>query len=222
VTDFLVTGTDTGVGKTVVSAGLLLALRRRGIRAVGFKPAETGLGAESDSEILAKASGVAEERARPLLRLEEPLAPAVAAERAGTVFDRDAAIARVGELRRAGYTLVIEGAGGILVPFSWDFTALDLAERTGLAAVIVARAGLGTLNHTLLTAYALAGRGVEVRGIVLNRVPEGPDLAEATNPASLRRLLPGVRVVTLPEEGAHGGFEVAERVSARLEPLLGP
>src|SRR5687768_8251993 len=85
VRDLLVTGTDTGVGKTMIAAALVTALRARGVRVIGFKPAETGISSEepSDSDVLAAASGEQNALAHPLLRLQEPLAPAVAAERAG-------------------------------------------------------------------------------------------------------------------------------------------
>jgi dethiobiotin synthetase len=222
LTDFLVTGTDTGIGKTVVAAGLLLALRRRDIRALGFKPTETGLveGEERDSAILARASWVLDERTRPLLGLVEPLAPAVAAERAKATWDPRMAIDRVRELRGEGYTLVVEGAGGLLVPWAFGFNALDLAAELGLVAIVVARAGLGTLNHTLLTARALEGRGVPMRGVVLNRMPNLPGLAETTNAVALRRLLPGVRIETLPEVDSPKPFEIAERVAPLLDSLL--
>ena len=113
--DVLVTGTDTGVGKTVIAASLVSALRARGVRALGFKPAETGINANdpSDSELLARASGERVALASPLLQLSEPLAPAVAAERAGTVLNPEDVESRIAQLRKAGYTLVIEGAGGV-------------------------------------------------------------------------------------------------------------
>src|SRR5688572_8253771 len=111
--DLLVTGTDTGVGKTVIAAALVLALRERQVRGLGWKPVETGVGPgiEGDSDVLAKASGITEPRARPLLRLVEPLAPAVAAERAGQALHVPDLEQRIQDLRRAGYTLVVEGAG---------------------------------------------------------------------------------------------------------------
>jgi dethiobiotin synthetase len=217
--DLLVTGTDTTVGKTLVAAALLLELRSRGIAAVGFKPVESGLdedeGAPADSELLARASGVDEPAARPLLRLGEPLAPAVAAERAGRELEPAAVHARVDALRVAGYRVVVEGAGGLMVPLAWGFTALDLAAEAGLSVVIVARAGLGTLNHVVLTAEALHAREVPIAGVVLNGRRDPPDLAERTNPAALARLLPGVRVVVTPRLEA-AGLEAA----VRLQPLL--
>jgi dethiobiotin synthetase len=202
--DLLVTGTDTGVGKTVVAAALVLALRERAALAVGFKPVETGIaaGGESDSEILAKASGRPEPRARPLLRLHEPLAPALAAERAGRVIQPSDIEERIRSLRGDGYQVVVEGAGGVLVPLAWGYTVLDLAERMGLEAVVVARAGLGTLNHSCLTVDALQARGVRVRAVVLNGVGERPTLAEETNPDALRRMRPGLRVLSLPTHDA--------------------
>jgi dethiobiotin synthetase len=198
--DLLVTGTDTGVGKTVIAAALVLALRERRTRALGFKPVETGVGPddEGDSDILAKASGVTEPRAQPLLRLPEPLAPAVAADRAGRSLRVPDLEQRIVDLRLAGYHLVVEGAGGLLTPLAWSYTALDLAQRLALEAVIVARPGLGTLNHVCLTAEALRTRGVRVRGVVLNGRTEPAPVADHTNPDALRRLLPDIHVLSVP------------------------
>jgi dethiobiotin synthetase len=224
VKDLLVTGTDTGVGKTLVAAALLFALRERGVRALGFKPAETGLSLQEDADswILARASGVAEEGARPLLRLEEALAPALAAERAGVSLDPEQVVETVQTLRGRGYTLVVEGAGGLLVPLAWGFTALDLAARAGLEAVVVARAGLGTLNHVLLTAESLENRGVRLRGVVLSGAGSPPDLAEGTNPHSLARLLPGVPICLVPREPPEHALALARRVAPRLTSLIDP
>jgi dethiobiotin synthetase len=221
VTDLLVTGTDTAVGKTVVACALLLALRARGVKAVGFKPAETGLdpGEPADSELLARASGFDEPLARPLLRLAEPLAPAVAADRGGVALEPKAVRERVSALRAAGYRLVVEGAGGLQVPLAWGFTALDLAADEGLTAVIVARAGLGTLNHVVLTADALRARGVPLAGVVLNGRADPPDLAEQTNPGALARLMPGVRVFVTARTAA-GGLDSARVLQPLLEGLL--
>jgi dethiobiotin synthetase len=198
--DLLVTGTDTGVGKTVIAAALVLALRERRVRAIGFKPVETGVGPdeEGDSDVLAKASGLSERRATPLLRLREPLAPAVAADRARTALSVPDLEQRIQDMRGLGLSIVVEGAGGLLAPLAWTYTALDLAERMGLDVVIAARAGLGTLNHVCLTAEALRARGVRLRGVVLNGRLEPPPLAERTNPDALRRLLPGVQILSVP------------------------
>lgn len=220
--DLLVTGTDTGVGKTVVAAALVAAWRARGVEALGFKPVETGLnpGEAADSEVLAAASGVAEPLALPLLRLQEPLAPALAAERAGVSLDPGAVLERIGALRAAGYRLVVEGAGGLRVPLAWGFDALELARRAGLPALVVARAGLGTLNHIALTVDTLRRHEVPVIAVVLNGQADPPTLAEATNPAVLARLLPGLPCVVLPQLPGHDSLQAARAQAARLSELL--
>jgi len=218
VRDLLVTGTDTGIGKTVIAAGLVTALRARGVRAIGFKPAETGLEPrqDSDSEILARASGERNPLAAPLVQLTEPLAPAVAAERAGVVVSPDAIESRVAELRRAGYTVVVEGAGGIMVPLAWDYTVLDLAESCELDAIVVGRAGLGTLNHVAMTVMILRAREIPVRGVVLNGRRAAPDLAETTNPKALTRMLRDIRVVELPLQDSGDPVASAASIVDRL------
>lgn len=218
--DLLVTGTDTGVGKTVIAAALLFALRASGVRAIGFKPAETGVDASelSDSEILARASAEPHPAALPLLRLPEPLAPAVAAERAGVELDFEEAERRVATLRAAGFRVVLEGAGGLLAPLSWGATVRDLARDLDLAAVIVARAGLGTLNHTCLTVEALRAWAVPVHGVVLNAA--GDSLAEKTNPDALRRLVPDVPVVVVPRFEGLDPLACAEKAMAFVKALL--
>ena len=247
--DFLVTGTDTGVGKTMVAAALVTALRARAVRAIGFKPVETGVekGQPSDSDLLARASADATPLTRPLLQLSEPLAPAVAAERAGVLVQPEDIEKRIELLRRAGYCVVVEGAGGVMVPLAWEkgagllfrgerskkepgpfFTVLDLAESSGLEAIIVARAGLGTLNHVALTVAMLRARKIPIRGIVLNgRASPGsdprtvpgsdPDLAEATNPAALSRMVGKIVIVEVP---LHTGSDVIEATVPYLGPLV--
>ena len=216
--DLLVTGTDTGVGKTMIAAALLTALRGRGVRAVGFKPAETGVGpgTPSDSVVLTLASGEEHALARPLLQLSEPLAPAVAADRAGVTLDPDAIEARIHQLRADGYTVVVEGAGGVMVPLAWNYSVLDLAQACDLDAVVVARAGLGTLNHVAMTVMMLRSREIPIRGIVLNGRSAEPDLAEITNPAALGRMLHGIRVLEVPYDPSGVSLEAASRIVSRL------
>lgn len=219
--DLLVTGTDTGVGKTVIAAALILARREAGVRAIGFKPLESGVGGNdvADSTILAAASATDEPLAVPVARLAEPLAPGVAAERAGVVIDPTVIEERVGSLRAAGWSVVVEGAGGILVPLVWGYTALDLAARLGLEAVVVARAGLGTLNHVQLTVDALRRCDVAVRAVVLNGRGDPPDLAETTNPPALARLLPRTRIIEIPRCEAVDPLEAARRAAPGLAGL---
>lgn len=218
VRDLLVTGTDTGVGKTMIAAALVTALRARGVRALGFKPAETGVGSgqPSDSDVLALASGEQNVLARPLLQLPEPLAPAVAADRAGVTLDPDDIEARIRRLREDGYAVVVEGAGGVMVPLTWGYTVLDLAQACDLDAVVVARAGLGTLNHVAMTVMMLRSRQIPIRGIVLNGRSATPDLAESTNPAALGRMLHGVRIVEVPRDPLRVPVETAAEIVSRL------
>jgi dethiobiotin synthetase len=226
VRDVLVTGTDTGVGKTLIAAALIKALRNRGISALGFKPMETGLDADqaSDSEVLRISSGETVASAEPVLRLAEALAPAVAAERAGVVVDADEIERRIDELRRAGYTLIVEGAGGVTVPLVWwrnrmsgAYTILDLAARRGLHAVVVGRPGLGTLNHIMLTVAMLRARQVPIAGIVLSgRHDSYADLAESTNPFVLARLLPDARIVEVPHQSASTTAEIIDSAAGHL------
>jgi len=227
VADFLVTGTDTAVGKTVIAAALVKALRQQGVRALGFKPMETGVdgAAPADSDLLQRASCENNPLAVPLLRLAEALAPAVAAERAGVQVHAEDIEQRIDALRREGYTLVVEGAGGVLAPLTWEkgvgclfpedgrkkapdpfFTVLDLAQRCGLEAVVVGRAGLGTLNHLALTVAALRARAIPIRAVVLNGGSPWPpaDPSEATNPDALARMLCGPRIIYVPH---HDGVD---------------
>jgi dethiobiotin synthetase len=238
VRDILVTGTDTGVGKTVIAAALVKGLRASGVRAIGFKPAETGIDGSgtADSEILHCASAEMTTLAAPLLRLAEPLAPAVAAERAGVSIRPEAIEARVESLRAAGYALVVEGAGGLMAPLAWTekrspapfsekgagllfYTVLDLAERCGLEAVIVARAGLGTLNHVTMTVAMLRSRGVAIRGVILNNAnpAASADLAESTNLNALARMLPGVQTVSVPR---HANADIIAATVPYLRELI--
>lgn len=216
--DLLVTGTDTGVGKTVIAAALVAALRVRGVRALGFKPVETGVnGSEgSDADVLAEASGERNVLAQPLLSLPEALAPAVAADRAGVSFDADSIEARISQLRRDGYAVVVEGAGGVMVPLAWGYTVLDLAQACDLDAVVVGRPGLGTLNHVVMTVLMLQSREIPIRGIVLNGRGDESDAAETTNPAALTRMLPGIRIVEIPRVTSGSPIEIAARIVSRL------
>jgi dethiobiotin synthetase len=199
-----VTGTDTGVGKTVVSCALLAALRARGRVARGMKPVETGVAAprapDTDAARLRRAAGDVDawEDVCPAT-YAEPLAPMVAAERAGRPLDLavlDAAAARLGAGADA---LLMEGAGGLLVPFTRSLSFAGLATHWGLELVVVAADRLGVLNHALLTVREAERRGLRVRAVVLNAVRPAPaDVAEATNAAVLRDLLDGVPLVTMP------------------------
>jgi dethiobiotin synthetase len=221
VPDFLVTGTDTGVGKTVIAAALVTALRATGVRAIGFKPVQTGLAVgPSDVELLAAASTEETALSAPLLQLPETLAPAVAADRAGTMVSARDIEARFELLRRGGFSLVIEGAGGVMVPLVWGYTVIDLAERFGLETVVVARAGLGTLNHVAMTVAMLQARHISIRAVVLNGRHDPPDLAESTNPSALARLIPGLAIMEVPHQSQPTPADVIRAVVPLVQEVI--
>jgi len=210
-----IAGTDTGVGKTVVACALAGVARSAGISVAAYKPLETGCrgaaNAGEDALALARATGTDPKDVAELC-FRDSLAPAVAAEREGLGVDLDGLRRHYERLRIRNRLVLVEGAGGVAVPVDWQTTFLDLAETWGLDAIVVARTGLGTINHVMLTVQALRQRGITVRALVLNRRRARPDLAEQTNPESLGRLLPGVPLFVLPE----GKGPSAEAVAATL------
>jgi dethiobiotin synthetase len=183
-----VTGTDTGVGKTVVACAILRELRARGIDVAGFKPVETGVGEAGalDARALREAAGGGDDLDLVCpQRFALPAAPPVAAAAEGREVDPAALDAGFRALSARHAFVVAEGAGGLLVPVAKDLMMADLAARWNLPLVVVARAALGTLNHTRLTLEAAARRGLPVRGLVISH-PGGPlSRADALNLAPL-------------------------------------
>jgi dethiobiotin synthetase len=186
-----VTATDTGVGKTEVACALLRDARAGGLDAVGMKPAQSGVvpGEPSDAERLRAAADGAE----PLevvcpYSFAAPLAPAVAARVSGAEisFERIVQGARALAARHAA--VVVEGAGGLLVPLTEGETYADLAVALALPVLVVARAGLGTVNHTALTIEALRRRGLAIAGVVLNRTTPEDDRSVPHNAGEIARL----------------------------------
>lgn len=190
-----VTGTDTGVGKTVVAAGLARLLARRGVPVGVLKPVETGWDGEPgtwppDGAMLARAAGVEVpvEAVVPCF-YPEPLAPLVAARRAGRPVDLAAIRAAYRRVEASGAFALVEGVGGLAVPLCEGYAVADLAAEWGLPLLVVARPGLGTLNHSVLTVEYARRRGLRVLGLVVNgRDPDTRDVAERTNPAVLEEL----------------------------------
>lgn len=199
-----ITGTDTGVGKTYISTVLLALLRRRGLSVAAMKPVETGVKADdpaSDAMRLREAAGAGDhpiERVRPIL-LAEPLAPWVALARSGGTVDLNALDAAFHQLADGRDAIVVEGAGGLLVPITRDLAYDGLFVQWGLDLIVVAGNRLGALNHTLLTVRAAHDAGLRVRGVVLNALgPEPGGIAERTNLEALAELLEPVPVLPFP------------------------
>lgn len=196
-----VTGTDTGVGKTVVACALAAWSRHQGVDVGVMKPVATGgrftpfhRWVSDDARRLAAAADVDDPWSliNPIC-FKEPLAPWTAARRARSAIRLDTPLAAFRALRRRHSFLIVEGVGGLLVPLGPRTTVADLAKRLGLPLVLVARPGLGTLNHTLLTLECARRLRLPVRGIIVNQShPPSRDpmarLAEATNPELLQRL----------------------------------
>jgi len=205
-----ITGTDTGVGKTVVAAALAAVLRERGVDVGVMKPVATGCDrrreglVSPDAEFLAVAADAPE----PLddlcpIRLAEPLAPTVAAARARLTLDLAPLWAAWRRLRRAHDVLLVEGIGGLLCPLAPRMAVADLAARLGLPLLIVARPTLGTINHTALTVEAARARGLPIAGIVINRYhPDTADLAELTSPDEIERVTRVPVLGLLPDDPA--------------------
>ena len=177
-----ITGTDTGVGKTFVTAALVRKLRRSGIHAGAMKPFATG--SRDDARVLRAAMDgeLALKEINPVF-FRRPLAPMVAARLEGKRVPL-----RVPLPTKRFDLLLVEGIGGWLVPLTARVTVADWVARHGWPIIIVARAGLGTINHTLLTVESARRRGVEVTAIVLNNVDKAGVVAARRNATALRRL----------------------------------
>jgi dethiobiotin synthetase len=197
-----VTGTDTGVGKTVVAAAVCAALRARGERVAAWKPVVTGTEGTPDPdwppdhELLAAVCGMSASDVAPLT-FGPAVSPHLAAELAGSAIEPAALVASARAAAGRASTLVIEGVGGLLVPLTPGYLVRDLARDVALPLVVAARPGLGTINHTLLTVEAAHAVGLHAAGVVLTPWPEAPSVLERSNRDSIERLT-GVEVSTLP------------------------
>ncbi len=240
-----VTGTDTDVGKTVLSAALLAAIAATGEPVAAHKPAVTGLDEPvaadprarpwpPDHELLGAAAAMAGEDVAPL-RFGPAVSPQLAAELAGRPLAReqvlDAALAALasaaGDDGAAPRTLIVEGAGGLLSPLADELTVCDLAAALRLPLLIAARPGLGTINHALLTLQAARAAALTVRAVVLTPWPAQPSRLERSNREAIERF-GFVEVATLPRadgpdlsELARIGEELPWRRWLGQQPRLG-
>lgn len=191
-----ITGTDTGVGKTVVAGGLACALKREGLDVGVMKPVQTGCIEKADGLIatdvnfLISMSGVKDDIGLIApYRFKEPLAPSVAAEIEGREIDIEKVVSSYNKLTQKHNFIIIEGAGGILVPIWKDLLFIDLIKSLSVPIIIVARTGLGTINHTLMTVRCARSAGIEIIGIIFNHTDSKKDgIAEKTNPDVIKRL----------------------------------
>lgn len=215
---FFVTGTDTGVGKTIITAALVKAAQLLGFKVCGMKPIETGCKrivdsrqhAEyreidyflqpSDGLFLRKISDTSEsiDLITPV-RFENPLAPMPASEIEGRQADLEKIRIAYGELSRKYTVIIMEGIGGILVPIKKDYFVLDMARDFGLPVIVVSKPGLGTINHTMLTVNYAIKAELTVAGIIINlSQPSSGTLAENTNPDVLQKVCPAPLIGIFP------------------------
>ena len=219
-----VTGTDTGVGKSVVSAALIAAMVEVGERVRAFKPVVTGLDEPPvasegvlwppDHELLASVAKMSPDAVSPW-RYGAAASPHLAAHLEGERIDPAQLLAHA---RRGGdpegseadeEALIVEGVGGLMVPLADDYTVRDLAVAFALPLVIAARPGLGTINHTLLTLQAARNVGLRVSAVVLTPWPAQPDAIEHSNRETIERL-GKVEVETLPHVRGPAADELAD------------
>jgi len=192
-----VTGTDTGVGKTLLTALLLFHLRQKGIHALAVKPFCSGGRADIRRLQALQPGELSDEQMNPFY-YEQPLAPYVAAKKGQQIRLRDA-VERIKEVAKKCEQLVVEGSGGLLVPLGADFTVADLIAALDCRVIITARNRLGTINHTLLTVNALRSVGIAQNAVALVLMGQRkPDLSAQNNPKVLAKLLDPVKVQTLP------------------------
>jgi dethiobiotin synthetase len=198
----LVTGTDIGVGKTWVGCALARALRDTGKSVVAIKPVETGCSGQpsksEDGVRLARATGQSQP-AHAIIRLPESVAPVLASERAGAEIDFDALVLKIERFAEGTDHALIEGAGGLLTPVTWEWNMVDVARSVAGGALVVGADRLGTINHTLLTLSALELAGIPCAGVVLTTGEK--DRASGSNAAAIARLSGIERIVSLPRVG---------------------
>jgi dethiobiotin synthetase len=226
VSVLVVTGTDTEVGKTIVVAALASLARTRGSSVAVVKPVQTGVDeqAAGDLDAVGVLTGVPSTDRYELARYPDPLSPAAAARLSGRpAADMAEVTDRISALADTYRLVVVEGAGGLLVRYDDDgSTIADLAERLHAPVLVVARAGLGTLNATALTLEAIASRGLELSGVVIGSWPEQPDLAAQSNIRDLETLAARPLAGAVPAgAGALDVTAFAAAATAGLGPAYG-
>lgn len=222
-----VTGTDTAVGKTLVSCALIHALRARGVRAHPFKPIAAGASLTAgswrneDTLALAAAAGLDDaslDWVTPVL-LREAIAPHIAASHEGRSLEKAALLEAFSRVARAAPFVVVEGVGGFRVPLGEDWDSADLCAALGLPVVLVVGMRLGCLNHALLTVEAVHRTGVRLAGWVANRID--PDMpAHDENVETLARRIRAPLLGRIPHEPTPVARDLAVRID--VAPLLAP
>jgi len=218
-----ITGTDTGVGKTIVASTLARLLLERGINVGVMKPVTSGCAEENgrlvseDAELLAWSAGISQvdhDMAPYLLRL--PVAPYEAANREGKVIEFPQIASSLSRLSARHDFMIVEGAGGLMVPLTEGLLIADLIRFLSLPVLVVARPGLGTVNHTLLTCFAAGNLGIKVRGVLINKFPEKPGIAEESAPRLISSFAGAPFLGVFPYQEGKDPWEVIVKLSERL------
>ena len=199
---FFITGTDTDVGKTYVACLLIRALRARGLDVGVMKPVSAG--GRQDAEELMSAAGISDtpNEVNPIA-LAEPLSPNLAAEHEGTSIDLQHILNAYQTLSHRHETMIVEGAGGLLVPLANRLSIASLAAQFRLPLIIVSRAALGTINHTLMTIESARARGLAIAGVIYNHThPATGDPSEWASPEIVARVSGIPSLGTLPHADA--------------------
>jgi dethiobiotin synthetase len=204
-----ITGTDTGVGKTIVAATLAYALKQRQIDFGYIKPMESGivssdyLTQKSDAALVKRAGSMPESFAEIVpFTFPEPLAPLLAARRAGAAITKTKLINKVKELIQPRRLTIVEGAGGLLAPLCENFLVLDLIKELNLPVLLVCRTTLGSVNHTLLTLNCLRRENIDILGLVANHSTSTPGVAAETFISQLTEFDPVTILGELPHTTA--------------------
>lgn len=218
-----VTGTDTGVGKTIVAATLARLLRMNGISVGVMKPVTSGCREENgrlvsdDARLLCQAAGTELSDDVAPYRLREAVAPADAARLDGLRIDFSAIKASFDRLAAAYQYVIVEGAGGLMVPLSGGLLVADLARELELPLLVVARPGLGTINHTVMTCFSAQHLGLQVAGVIVNGMPDQPGLAEKGAPHQIGSLCGASVLGVWPQCGNDDEIEMVDELAAWLD-----
>ena len=208
-----ITGTDTGVGKTVLTALLTRHLREMGRNAMAMKPFCSGSRADARLLRAAQEKVLTLDEINPFF-FDQPLAPAAAAGR-GKKVSLDAAVEKIRAVASRCELLLVEGAGGVLVPLGENYTVADLIGRLGCPAVVVSRNRLGTINHTLMTVRMMQSIGI--KRIVIALVEGGkPDLSAQSNAKMIRKMAPNVPVFSIPNLGPKASNEAILKINVKF------
>ncbi|MCM2359367.1 MAG: dethiobiotin synthase [Geobacteraceae bacterium] len=221
-TGIFITGTDTGVGKTIAAAAIARLLKERGVNVGVMKPVTSGCIevdgrlVSEDAELLLWGAGCdrTEDVAPYLLRAA--IAPSVAASMEGMRIDFGRLREAFDRLAARHDFMIVEGAGGLMVPLAGGLLVADLAARLGLPLVVVARPALGTVNHTVLTCFAAKQLGLPVQGVIINNYPESPDRAEESAPHLIDSLAGAPLLGVFPHVPGDDLREVVARLATRL------